>query len=116
MIEGLKWLCYELITVVKDDNAKRLAEYTKDAELLVSVLTDKVAHTFAQEHISTRLCKYVLNTLMQVNGEDMLLMLYSVCFVCRFPALLSLLISKVVRKWVTPGFESPTGRRAERMI
>jgi hypothetical protein len=91
VIEGLKWLCYELPTVVKDDNAKLLAEYTKDAELLVSVLTDKVAHTFAQEHISTRLCKYVLNTLMQVNGEDMLLMLHSVCFVCEFPTLLSLL-------------------------
>jgi hypothetical protein len=91
VIEGLKWLCYELTTVVKDDSAKRLAEYTKDAELLVSVLTDKVAHTFAQEHISTRLCKYVLNTLMQVNGEEMPLMSYSVCFVCEFPALLSLL-------------------------
>lgn len=68
MIEGLKWLCYELTTAVQSNSTAQLQEYTRDAERLVTVLTDKVAHTFTQEHISTRLCKYVLNTLMQVTG------------------------------------------------
>ncbi|GAQ86856.1 Armadillo repeat superfamily protein [Klebsormidium nitens] len=66
VIEGLKWLCYELTSAVQGGNGALLAEYTRDAEQLVQVLTDKVQHTFTQEHISTRLCKYVLNTLMQI--------------------------------------------------
>lgn len=69
VIEGLKWLCYELTSAVQGGNAALLAEYTADAEQLVHVLTDKVQHTFTQEHISTRLCKYVLNTLMQVSRQ-----------------------------------------------
>ncbi|KAI3709297.1 hypothetical protein L2E82_39057 [Cichorium intybus] len=64
-VEGMKVLCHELATT---PNGPLMDDLVKDADRLICCLSDKVANTFDFSLMgeSSRSCKYVLNTLMQI--------------------------------------------------
>ncbi|XP_022721245.1 protein MOR1-like isoform X3 [Durio zibethinus] len=67
-VEGMKVVCHELTQATKDPEGSWIDEQVKDADRLVSCLANKVATTFdvSLTGASSRSCKYVLNTLMQI--------------------------------------------------
>ncbi|KAJ7975023.1 protein MOR1 [Quillaja saponaria] len=66
-VEGMKVVCHELAQSTSDPEGSAMDELVKDADRLVSCLASKVAKTFdfSLTGVSSRSCKYVLNTLMQ---------------------------------------------------
>ncbi|KAL3643399.1 Protein MICROTUBULE ORGANIZATION 1 [Castilleja foliolosa] len=67
-VEGMKVVCHELAQATSDSDGNTLDDVLKDADRLVSCLANKVANTFdfSLTGASSRSCKYVLNTLMQI--------------------------------------------------
>ncbi|KAL3627734.1 Protein MICROTUBULE ORGANIZATION 1 [Castilleja foliolosa] len=67
-VEGMKVVCHELAQATADPDGNTLDDILKDADSLVSCLANKVAKTFdfSLAGASSRSCKYVLNTLMQI--------------------------------------------------
>eukprot|EP00271_Cylindrocystis_brebissonii_P015093 TRINITY_DN3706_c0_g1_i4.p1 TRINITY_DN3706_c0_g1~~TRINITY_DN3706_c0_g1_i4.p1 ORF type:complete len:790 (-),score=164.60 TRINITY_DN3706_c0_g1_i4:616-2985(-) len=73
VVEGSKVICHELERVsaggAGEEEALTLEEYARDADRLIACLTTQVWRTFHLSMIpgqSSRPCKYVLNTLMQI--------------------------------------------------
>jgi cytoskeleton-associated protein 5 len=66
-VEGMKVVCYELAQATNDPEGSQMDDIEKDADRLVSCLSNKVPKTFdfSLTGASSRSCKYVLNTLMQ---------------------------------------------------
>jgi cytoskeleton-associated protein 5 len=66
-VEGMKVICHELTQAV-DPESSVLDDLIKEADRLVSCLAVMVPKTFnfSLSGASSRSCKYVLNTLMQV--------------------------------------------------
>ncbi|XP_051126055.1 protein MOR1 [Andrographis paniculata] len=66
-VEGMKVVCHELNQATESEGSA-LDDIVKDADRLVSCLANKVAKTFdfSLTGASSRSCKYVLNTLMQI--------------------------------------------------
>ncbi|KAL5568082.1 hypothetical protein UlMin_024657 [Ulmus minor] len=66
-VEGMKVVCNELDQANSDPEGSTMDELVRDADRLVSCLTNKVPKTFdfSLTGASSRSCKYVLNTLMQ---------------------------------------------------
>ncbi|KAF5944443.1 hypothetical protein HYC85_018520 [Camellia sinensis] len=67
-VEGMKVVCHELAQATNDPEGSAMDDVVKDADRLVSCLANKVAKTFdfSLTGASSRSCKYVLNTLMQI--------------------------------------------------
>ncbi|XP_074307660.1 protein MOR1-like isoform X2 [Silene latifolia] len=67
-VEGMKVVCHEVAQATNDPEGIAMNDIVKDADRLVSVLANKVAKTFdfSLTGASSRSCKYVLNTLMQI--------------------------------------------------
>lgn len=67
-VEGMKVVCNELAQATNDPEGSAMDDVVKDADRLVSCLANKVAKTFdfSLTGASSRSCKYVLNTLMQI--------------------------------------------------
>ncbi|XP_042752685.1 protein MOR1 [Lactuca sativa] len=67
-VEGMKILCQELETATNDPEGNLMDDLAKDADRIVCCLAYKVAITFDFSLMgeSSRPCKYVLNTLMQI--------------------------------------------------
>lgn len=66
-VEGMKLVCHELALAANDPEGNTVDDIVKDADRLVSILSNKVSKTFEFSLTggSSRSCKYVLNTLMQ---------------------------------------------------
>ncbi|GER36495.1 microtubule organiziation 1 family protein [Striga asiatica] len=60
-VEGMKVVCHELAQATADPDGNRLDDVLKDADKLVAKTFD-----FCLTGASSRSCKYVLNTLMQI--------------------------------------------------
>ena len=74
-VEGMKSLCHEVMAAVGD--GEMLNAMAPDADRLVGLLADRVSPIFdaavaAPGPSTTRACKYVLNTMMQVFREPTL--------------------------------------------
>ncbi|KAL7242510.1 hypothetical protein ACSBR1_014978 [Camellia fascicularis] len=67
-VEGMKVVCHELAQATNDPEGSAMDDVVKDADRLVLCLANKVAKTFdfSLTGASSRSCKYVLNTLMQI--------------------------------------------------
>ncbi|CAL5344938.1 unnamed protein product [Camellia sinensis] len=67
-VEGMKVVCHELALATSNPEGTAMDDIVKDADRLVSCLANKVAKTFdfCLTGASSRSCKYVLNTLMQI--------------------------------------------------
>ncbi|XP_077214159.1 protein MOR1-like [Tasmannia lanceolata] len=67
-VEGMKVVCHELAQATNDPESSIINDLIKDANRLVASLATKVAKTFdfSLAGASSRSCKYVLNTLMQI--------------------------------------------------
>ncbi|XP_077250058.1 protein MOR1-like isoform X3 [Tasmannia lanceolata] len=67
-VEGMKVVCHELTQASSDPESTTMDDLVKDADRLVASLATKVAKTFdfSLAGASSRSCKYVLNTLMQI--------------------------------------------------
>ncbi|XP_074272176.1 protein MOR1-like isoform X2 [Silene latifolia] len=68
-VEGMKFVCHELLAqATNDPEGSAIDDIVKDADRLVSILAIKVAKTFdfSLTGASSRSCKYVLNTLVQI--------------------------------------------------
>ncbi|XP_075482197.1 protein MOR1 isoform X2 [Primulina tabacum] len=67
-VEGMKVVCHELAHATADPEGSSMGDVVKDADRLVSCLAKKIVKTFdfSLSGASSRSCKYVLNTLMQI--------------------------------------------------
>ncbi|KAK9681891.1 hypothetical protein RND81_10G035200 [Saponaria officinalis] len=73
-VEGMKVVCHEVAQAMNDPEGSTMNDIVQDADRLVSVLANKVAKTFdfSLSGASSRSCKYVLNTLMQIFQNKVL--------------------------------------------